>query len=71
MRPVIGGIENLDKRSVLFLDFTQAGRLLKLGIGQTKLNFELGLNGLITNDKFCITRWGSIALAPDYRRRRP
>lgn len=71
MCPVVGGVEYLNEGCVLRLFLLQCVSLLKADVGQPELDFELRLNGLITNDKFCITRWGSIALAPDYRRQRP
>lgn len=71
MRPVAGGVEQLDEGGVQVFNFGKGFSLNEFGIRQAPLYVELGLNGLITNDKFCITRWGSIALAPDCRRRRP
>lgn len=62
-----GGIEQLDEGGVLVLNFGKGFGLLEFGIGQASLNIELGLNGLITNDKFCLTRWRRMNLQADQR----
>ena len=49
------------------LNFTKRFGLNKLSISQATLDVELGLNGLITNDKFCLTRWGKLMLKADQR----
>jgi len=64
---VRGGVESFDKFRVPILDFFKGFSLLKLEVSQTKLDFQLCLNGLITNDKFCLTRWRQLALRPDRR----
>jgi hypothetical protein len=55
-------IKQLDEGSVLVLNFFKGVGLLELGICQASLDVELGFNGLITNDKFCLTRWGRLNL---------
>jgi hypothetical protein len=70
MCPVVGRVEDLNKGSMVALDFLQVAGLLKVGVGQPELDFELGFNGLITNDKFCLTRWGHLILKADQRKRR-
>ncbi len=47
MCPMVCGVEDLDKGGMLFLDFTQCSCLFKLGVGKTKLNFELRLNEIL------------------------
>jgi hypothetical protein len=67
MCPMACGIEQLDKSRMLVLNLGIGFGSLELGIRQTPLNIELGLNGLITNDKFCLTRKRYIILKTDQR----
>jgi hypothetical protein len=53
----------------LFLYLLQACSLFEFGVSQARLNSKLALNGLITNDKFCLTRWDQLVLGVDCRPR--
>jgi hypothetical protein len=57
----------LDESGMLVLDLLKGFSLYEFGIGQTSLDVKLGLNGLITNDKYCLTRWGKLMLKADQR----
>jgi hypothetical protein len=67
MRPMAGRIEQLDESGMLVLDFLKSFSLDEFGISQTPLDVKLGFNGLITNDKFCLTRKRYIILKTDQR----
>jgi hypothetical protein len=64
---VTGRIEQLDEGGMLVLNLDKGIGLFELCVGQASLNIELGLNGLITNDKFCLTRKRYIILKTDQR----
>src|SRR5207244_10304148 len=47
MRPVMSGIEGLNKRRMQGLDFLQRLGMLKLKVGQAELHFKLGLDEIL------------------------
>jgi hypothetical protein len=65
--PVAGSIKQLNKCRVKVFNFGKGFGLHEFGIRQAPLHVELGLDGLITNDKFCLTRWGKLMLKADQR----
>jgi hypothetical protein len=61
-------IEQLDEGGVLVLNFGKGFRPNERGVCQATLDVELRLNGLITNDKFCMTHWGHMVPKGDQQR---
>ena len=70
MGPVTSGVEELNEGSVGVLNLAKCLGLNVFSIGDTTLDVELRFNGLITNDKFCLTRKGHIILKADQRPKR-